>query len=315
MKSLRKPILGPGGRAPAGRSRGEAEAPTSRIPHLASRNAPRTTHEAPRTTHHALSTRHRTSAFTLIELLAAVTILMVIVWIMAVIFTESDRAWNLGTSRAEVNIEGRAALSMIAHDLQYALAYRAHDADGQLYSVTFAIGPDRDGIESYGFSNDQASFISLQDDAQGASPYAMRAIWYYLTEDSQAPGKYVLRRNYESENLGDLHIYDDPDWHTPGRSGKSETLAENVTALAFFLPDGTRTYQSPLNGDKLPEYVDIFLEILPPKAADEVLRMKDSGIQGWEAYLERNARRFTTRVYFRNAHGYEERGPIWGGKS
>ena len=53
------------------------------------------------------------NAFTLIELLASISILMVIVTIVGVVFTESDRAWTLGTNRSDNNLAARAALIMI----------------------------------------------------------------------------------------------------------------------------------------------------------------------------------------------------------
>ena len=72
--------------------------------------------------------------FTLIELLSAMAILIMIVTMMTRIFVESERAWQLGVGRAEINTEGRAALNMIAHDLQYAVADNV---------LTFAMGRDR----------------------------------------------------------------------------------------------------------------------------------------------------------------------------
>jgi uncharacterized protein (TIGR02599 family) len=65
--------------------------------------------------------RTRRGGFTLIELLASMAILMVIVWVLAAIFRESDRAWAMGTGRVDNNMEGRALIQMIANDLQYAI--------------------------------------------------------------------------------------------------------------------------------------------------------------------------------------------------
>jgi hypothetical protein len=87
-------------------------------------------------------------------------------------------------------------------------------------------------------------------------------------------------------------------------------LADNVAALAFFKPDagsgGTFVYDSQTHSNLLPRYVDIYLELLPERAARQAALMMD-GVGDWTNHVERHAERYTTRVFFRNREGYRHR--------
>lgn len=120
------------------------------------------------------------------ELLCAMAILIIIVLMMSVIFTESDRSWTLGTNRVMNNASGRAMLDMIAHDLQYAVA------DNYL---TFRMGQDRGDnggcYKTYNFINSEICMVSLEDDAAVASTQAEQRtaceVCYYVTQMTIPP--------------------------------------------------------------------------------------------------------------------------------
>ena len=274
------------------------------------------------------ATRKAAAGFTLIELLAAVTILMIIVWVMARIFSETDRAWNLGTGRANNNVEGRAALQMMTHDLQYAVADRL---------ITFYMGENRDAtVKPFGFDPiDELCCVSIQNDSSDGNR-AVTEVHYYMTESTnatgQGSGKYQLQRGIYtsavSSNLtATLHCYHNRNWWKPrsaggaGRPQGSQVIAENVAGLAFYYPDpddkgqmlraGEDEYDSadPLNNDELPDYVDVLLEVLNDREAEQVAQMQETGLpdETIEEFVERNSRRYTTRVYFHNRHGYKDR--------
>lgn len=267
---------------------------------------------------------HGRDAFALIELLAAVTILMIIVGMMVLVFTEAERCWTIGTGRAENNSIGRAALTAMAHDLQYAVT----DSN-----ITFVMRQDRNGLTAYGFENDEICFVSLQHDSSGSARRTAREVHYYLREDSKRPGTYQLRKGYFSKDIHDesdnspadgypdykSHSYWNRTWYetggtsaesgagNPGRPSAGGYLADNAASLAFFARDSSgmisRDYFSddPANSNRLPEYVDVFLEILNKRDA-----IRAAGMSGaaQKAFVDRNARRYTTRVYFQNRQGY-----------
>ena len=65
---------------------------------------------------------NRLSAFTLIEVMVAVTVLAMLVMIMSTIFHQSSLAWDSGTGRMKANVMARAVLNLIGHELQHAVA-------------------------------------------------------------------------------------------------------------------------------------------------------------------------------------------------
>jgi len=64
----------------------------------------------------------RHTGFTLIELMVAVTILVILVGIVSTIFHQSTVAWNSGTQRMEANVSARAVLNFMSAELSHAVA-------------------------------------------------------------------------------------------------------------------------------------------------------------------------------------------------
>jgi len=271
----------------------------------------------------------RRAGFSLIEILAAMAILMMIVVIMGIIFRDTNRSWALGTSRVLNTTTGRAAIDMIAQDLQYAVA------DDLL---TFYAGPERqEGSITAPFGGSKAkfheiSFVSLQNnlkrDSSGNPLRTAFEVSYFVKADPANPNRYQLRRTVAKGSIAsnpDAHCYKDPDWYDTRLSGFSApALADNVACLQFHCVSTnsggqTQTFTEydstrPPHANLLPQYVDIYLEILDDRAAKQLAdmaRMQARGInpqpQGgsMEAFLEQNIKRYTKRVFFRNRDGYK----------
>jgi prepilin-type N-terminal cleavage/methylation domain-containing protein len=253
------------------------------------------------------------AAFTLIELLAAVTILVIIVTIMGRIFTESDRAWTLGTIRSDNNLAGRAALSMIAHDLQYAVADK---------TLTFIAQKDRYSLTSYGFENDETCFVSIENDSSDGNR-AAREVFYYVRENPAGSKRYELMRGYYSSALSDAasassHCYFNPNWYKNtadggvGRPGTSRFIAKNVAGFAVFArkPNGQliRDYYSgtPAYTNRLPGYVDVCIELLNDRDARQAADLQLRGLS-YTNFVADRVVRHVARVYFTNRDGYKER--------
>ena len=60
--------------------------------------------------------------FTLLEVLVAMSILMLIVLMMSTLFHQSSMAWDNGLRQAQMSIQARSALSRIRNDLSQAVA-------------------------------------------------------------------------------------------------------------------------------------------------------------------------------------------------
>ena len=84
------------------------------------------------------------AAFTLLELLVAMGILVIIVLIVARIFAQASAAWSTGARLSEVNMTGRAVADFVARDLSQAvvstnLGYTFNPISGSAGSASFYI--------------------------------------------------------------------------------------------------------------------------------------------------------------------------------
>ena len=271
----------------------------------------------------------RKGGFSLLELLCAMAILMVIVLMISTIFAESDKTWTLGTNRADNNATGRAAVNMMANDLQYAVADNV---------LGFKMQPDRNVLQSFGFTNSEICFVSLQNDSNtNAKPNTRTALEmaYYVeavTDAAPYGVRYELKRAYwDSALVVDTppttraqHCYGTNTWfdNTKGGAGRPSAtlgakvgvLAQNVTGLGFYCPDGTSAYDSTVSNsvssyNRLPQFMDIWLEILNDRPAAQVGQLSPGGVPSARALdiLQRNTRRYTARVYFYDSYGYLSR--------
>jgi hypothetical protein len=265
------------------------------------------------------SQRTEESGFSLLELLAAMAILMIIVMMISLIFSESNKTWTIGIDRMDNNSAGRATLDLITHDLQYAVA------DSNL---TFMMRPDtkRTGVmSSYSsWTNSEICFVSLQDASSRADHRTAREMHYYVREDPSAPHRYQLMRGYWSPAIvtdPTHHCYGTTNWWDPTASfnpgadrppvpppdqtEESVMLAENIGGLGFFY-EGLPDYDSRTN-NLLPEYVDVWLEVINDRQANQLSDWFKRNAKDNVAMVERNARRYTARVYFQNRRGYMPR--------
>jgi len=257
------------------------------------------------------------NGFTLIELMTAMTILVVIVMMMTMIFNDADKIWYLGTGRTLNCISGRAAMGLITHDLEYAVA------DDLL---TFAIRQDKNKSSSYGFNHDEICCVSLQNDSTDGNR-AAREIFYYVADTT---GKVsTLMKGYYSSAIvstNTKHCYYTRTWYdVAGRPPDSRPIVEHVTAFSLFAPTNqngccksgayysTNSYEyggGYYMSNSLPEFVDVYLEVLDEMDADKLAEMEKNLLISdatKRAFIERSARRYTTRVSFHNRLGYKKR--------
>lgn len=244
--------------------------------------------------------------------MAAMLILIIIVMMMVTVFNDAEKMWYLGTGRTMNCISGRAALNLITHDLEHAAADDV---------LSFVTRQDKYGLQFYSnalVKYDEICFVSLQNDSADGCRTA-REIFYYVTTNSALPMN--LMRGYYSAVISGtsntIHCYQAKNWYdVAGRPGNSRPIVEHVVGLSFMAPTNqngycgtdyysTNCYNYSSNyrlSNSLPEYVDVFLEVL-----DELDAFKLSGVTNKSAFVEQNARRYSTRVYFHNRLGYKKR--------
>ncbi len=245
----------------------------------------------------------RQDGFNLLEMLIAMTVLVAVVSLACMILSHSDEAWFRGTERAVNLSDGRNALALITRDLEQAVA--------DTY-LSFRIQPDRLRCASYGFTNDEVCLVSLPHEPDGASRTVREVMYWVAPAPSPEDGFRLIRSSHtvaathaaQGDNCyWNFYWHCDPPLGGAGRPPPSEQgpVAEHVAAFALVLPDGRSDYDSGDQANRLPEYVDVLLALLDARAARQAAGMDPASQR---RFVERHARRYTTRIYFRNRIGY-----------
>jgi prepilin-type N-terminal cleavage/methylation domain-containing protein len=252
--------------------------------------------------------------FTLIELMAGMAILSVLVLLLARFFDVSTTAYDLGTRQASNNNNGRAVLDFIAKELSTAAADE---------HLTFRL--ERNVAQTYNVDDDENSeriyFVSLGNEPGPNERSGIQVVYYLAlmkdTEDFDIPSRYRLMRSVRSDIR--TASYEAYQWN--GNSGidwtddgypltGSSVIAENVSAFQIWAyPTATSLaqqgdYRSPKFGNRLPAWVDIYLEVLDEADAVKVATVHDNSRAEGEVLSRRLGAGYLTRVYFSNRDGY-----------
>jgi len=242
----------------------------------------------------------RRGGFTLIEVLAATTILIIILLMVSRIFTDTTRAWGVGNRDAVAGNHGRAVVDHIARELSCAV----------IGTNTTTLKLESDQSTTYGsIQADKLSFVALSEEPRDGTHRSARQLSFYVATTPNtagtvvSPGYALMRR--ESSQLGAMTCYKDPNWHG-SFTGSSVVLAEHITTFEVFmyynsggLPRPQTDYDSASDG--LPLMADIYVEMLSPEHA----RIADQLTAGnQQDYVNRNAKGYMARVFFNHRRGY-----------
>ncbi|MCX7915757.1 MAG: type II secretion system GspH family protein [Verrucomicrobiae bacterium] len=276
---------------------------------------------------------NRCAAFTLLELLAAITVLVLLSGALFAVFNQASRTWTLAESRTETFQAARLALELIARELEGAMV-ASNSVSGQ--QITFRTFEDANAVPGGGSTqatppNDQIYFV--------AAPGGEKSDEIDLTELGYAvvftPGNYVtmkggyyylLRHQVRSSGAG-WDFFTNPNWHaTPIISTRNRVpLVDNV--LRFELdyetpggpdPQGTRRVDDWDNRtNELPRAVHITLAVLDRRSAARLNAVCNGGslsgakladipynIQNSTVLqpAEKNVLREGLRVFYRTVH-------------
>ena len=283
--------------------------------------------------------RSKRAGFTLVEVLAAMTVLMIIVLMLGRIFRDSTNAWTVGTRQMEDNLNGRAVLDFIARDISQAMIRGTGLCFRLRSSVTRTYAPQV-------WNSDELYFVSFSgnpsDSANGFRE--VREIVYYVTNMHKTvsgnpipiPGRYCLKRAMRSTR-DELTCYDNAYWWKDiTKQYDDPVIAENISKFVVWCagatnrPDGRadywhgihdynnaadlalmtypayydRTKVLPYIRGKLPVRADLYIEMLGEDAAAKAAQLYNAGLtdQGY-VHIDRNIRKYMTRVYFINRSG------------
>jgi len=269
----------------------------------------------------------RKSGFTIIELLASMTILVFIVIMMTRMFTESTQIWSLGTKRITTATEGRAIMDFMVNELTQAMADDV--LTFKLNSGGVNAAPLY-GVDAYGAESDEICYVAAVQAGRSGNKRNVDEFAYFIApmideDENIMPNRFRLARTrrttsmYLTQSNRDQAAYKDREWWrnmTPAagyveeanNTGQGcETIAENVAAFEVWayseaLSDYNFGYDSadPANKDQLPLWLDVYLELLSEEDAIRAAILWDTDEDRAKAFVSQNAKRFTARVFFPN---------------
>jgi len=273
-------------------------------------------------------TRHTNrTAFTLVELLVAMAILAIIILMMAQIFTESTRAFDMGIALADQNLKGRMILDFMAREISQAVA------DG-----TLAFKLDSEDIKLFGGGvedGDKLQFVALSNYIDEGGERQTQEIIYWVEEMKDdngdiLPGRYRLRRWYKRDALTCYNKPSPNKWWADepnfDRQIQANDLAENIAGFqvwcyagpdteAMYSFDSTKLVSIMKKGtttkvgetiNELPMWIEISLMMFDEDDAEMAANMYDFGKsdEAVRNFAMKNARRYVTRINLVNRNGY-----------
>jgi prepilin-type N-terminal cleavage/methylation domain-containing protein len=254
----------------------------------------------------------RRTAFSLIEVLAAMTILSVLVLMAAQLFAGSAQFWKLGSRRIEQDMNARAALELIGRQLVVALGdeelltFRIDEGDtcflgGSKYSTISMVTMDHQArrIRASPTDSTQVYFRDVQQ-----TQYAV-----LKTPTNAVLTRYGVYREYPEEtSTRIIQCYDDPNWPVSSGWPEPQILAENVVyfdARVFVEP---RASPGTINAASIPYttygaatrplWVDLTLFLVDE---DDWIKALAAGTN----HFNRSMRRYTYRVHLQNSRGMD----------
>lgn len=261
--------------------------------------------------------------FTIIEMLTAMVVLIFIVLMMTRIFTETTGIWTRGAKNVQSAVEGRVIMDFISKEMTQAIAddvvtFKLNSGGGEppLYGQKFVFGAESDEVCFVGMvrsgdsgyrrtGNQFVYFISSMLDENNA-PIANR---YRLVRTRRTQSMYSSPGNIANSAYGDREWWRkmDPDIDDDGPDSGTpiETIAENVAGFEVWAWSQDRDdydfgYNSAANNNLLPQWVDIYLELLGESEAIRAAILWSVDPDRGAEYIAQNVKRYTTRVFFPN---------------
>lgn len=211
------------------------------------------------------SRRARRMAFTLVELLVAMALVVVVVLLSYKFFSNLQSVWQHSVGRTNTHEDGRLALGLIAADLEAAVA-RADDRPG--FDICFHQPSDTE----LWFVTDAAADTTVD------CPLVEVA---YRLEGNSFQRAFVDQSNAAWNVYGERDNADDQDGFI--------TVIDGVTALQFRCYDAAGLVMTPSQSTRLPALVCVMLSVLD---ARDLKRWQTLPLADRPAFVKQNARTF-----------------------
>ena len=239
----------------------------------------------------------RRSGFTLVEILAAMAVLVVLVLLMAHILSDSTGAMNRGNRRMEMSASGRAVLDLVARDLSQALT-----SSNAVFKIVSG-GNHLFGANAYDIASDEIYFVSPGGSVP-ENPRSARPMAYFVDVMLKRQSSMVKENNlYSLVRYASTNALEQGAWWTNAIPQNLPTVADYIVAFNALAADesgNSENYDSTFNTNRLPLWVDLSLELMAADDARQVATMWDINKDVARDMIDRYTRRYTTRVYFPN---------------
>ncbi len=237
-------------------------------------------------------------AFTLVEMLVSMAILVLIVLLMSRIFADGTSAYRHGIKTSDQNLQGRVILDYIARELRQAIV-----------DENIVIRISSSGANPYGTGlGDWISFASLGREQTGERE--VRLVRYYVRENMRSIGgvnvrTYQLMRGISTSQSDINAAYKSSGWART--RGSAQNIARNITGFAIKLYDGpdasgnfrlVRDIGQEYEETRLPAFADIYMGLLGDSD------LVEAGITNNPDFIQDREMIFMKRVYFHNRAGY-----------
>jgi|GEM_PF-1594707 len=240
----------------------------------------------------ALSKAEGHSAFSLIEVLVSMTVLIVIIVMVTNMFRNASEAWDMGTQRAEMNTAARAAVEYIARELSCAVAGSISDLTGSTITLKrFQLEKNAmdDNVHDLSFialsgTNERLRGIRFRYDNNGN----------HFIETARETDSSFLR--YDSANWGgwpNAYLLITNVWKF------QVTVCSNESDMMSGGVGDAYDSSAAANSNLLPACVDISIEMLNERDMTRALNLGAAQ----DGFVMTNSRVYTTRVCFPNRGG------------
>lgn len=220
------------------------------------------------------------SAFTLVELLAAMAVLGLLMATVFGIFNQASRAWTLAENRTENFQNARMALDMISRELEGAIV-ASNAASGVATKMTLATFEDSGTATiagstgtfttSYGSlartsPNDAIFFVSQMGDSRNNAYLDLVEYGYYVgfvtgssTLQGMKPGYYYLMRHYIRSSATGFDVFGNPTmwWNTPTSGTQDQPIIDNAVRFEVWYEFADPYNSGVTNGTRIVDAWDL----------------------------------------------------------
>ncbi len=258
----------------------------------------------PALAHRPGSWRMRRAGFSLVEVLAALTVLSVMVMLLGRLFNDSSAAWTTGTRRADLDSAARATLDFLSHEIGQAIV------DDRI-PIPLVVESDKTTVGALGLKSDVIRLVSLSNKAERRSDTTYRdsqALVYFvhttITNETAGLWRRVSEKFTSDGPLAQAYA-GNPGWLSYPLSVTATNYDANVISPEVIrlkasvtttnIITRTEGYDSRVDG--LPMWLDLHLELM---SEQDVMRAALLSGTARTDYIRQKARRYSGRIYLLN---------------